>query len=33
MTETAIVAFTAFFASASPLDLGPVFAARNPAVR
>jgi len=33
MTETAIVAFTTFFATVSPLDVGPVFAAMTPAVK
>ena len=32
MTETAIVAFTTFFATIGPLDVGPVFAAMTPAV-
>lgn len=30
MTETAIVAFTTFFATIGPLDVGPVFAAMTP---
>ncbi|MEQ8859422.1 MAG: MarC family protein [Pseudomonadales bacterium] len=33
MTETAIVAFTTFFATIGPLDVGPVFAAMTPEVR
>lgn len=32
MTETAVVAFTTFFATIGPLDVGPVFAAMTPAV-
>lgn len=32
MTETAVVAFTTFFATVGPLDVGPVFAAMTPAV-
>ncbi len=31
MTETAVVAFTTFFATVGPLDVGPVFAAMTPA--
>ncbi len=30
MTETAVVAFTTFFATIGPLDVGPVFAAMTP---
>jgi multiple antibiotic resistance protein len=33
MMETAVVAFTTFFATIGPLDVGPVFAAMTPAVR
>lgn len=32
MTETAVVAFTTFFATIGPLDVGPVFAAMTPSV-
>jgi len=31
--ETAVVAFTTFFATIGPLDVGPVFAAMTPAVK
>lgn len=30
MKETAVVAFTTFFATIGPLDVGPVFAAITP---
>ena len=33
MTEIAIVAFTTFFATIGPLDVGPVFAAMTPNIK